>query len=304
MPSRTERAKASKPRLSLEREAELSDLAAAVVETHCRDGRIDPEKVIKAKDIPLYYDNYADAFDGLIEYVDGRFHIHCNLDRENLPGTPRARFTLSHELGHYFIDEHRNNLASGKVYPHPSFSDKCVGDLLVEREADFFASRLLMPDARFKQAARKCPGRLNSIESVAGQFEVSLTCAAIRFVTAEVFPAVLIKWSHEGYSWKWCSKQFWELGYRKTVESKEALANDSATSKCLISKGEERSIIETGTTASSWFPSVHQRSIRNLILREEARALGRFGVLTLITLHNGQFPEEVVASRDYELGIR
>lgn len=294
--------KASRPRLSPEREAELSDLAAAVVETHCADGRIDPEKIVHAKEIPLDYDNYADAFDGMIEFANGRFYIHCNLDRENLPGTPRARFTLSHELGHYFIDEHRNNLASGRVRPHPSFSDKCVGDLLVEREADFFASRLLLPDARFQQATKNCRTGLAGIDSVAGKFEVSLTCASIRFVTAEVWPCVVIKWSSEGYAWKWCSKQFWSLGYRKTVESSAALPEDSATARCLQSNGTERSIIEMGTTASAWFPSVSARSIKNIVLREEAIALGRFGVLTVLTLHNGRFPAEVLASRESELG--
>ncbi len=302
MPPANESPKASKPKLSPERETELSDLAAAVVDAHCADGRIDPEKIIEAKEIPLYYDNYADAFDGMIECLDGRFYIHCNLDRENLPGTPRARFTLSHELGHYFIDEHRNNLASGRVRPHPSFSDKCVGDLFVEREADFFASRLLMPDERFQRAMRKCSAGLRSIEAVGGQFEVSLTCAAIRFVTAEVFPAVIVKWSSEGYAWKWCSKQFWALGYRKTVESSGTLPEDSATAKCLTSRGAQRGIVETGTTASSWFPTIAEGGVRNLILREEAMALGRFGVLTLLTLHNAKFPDEVVASRNYELG--
>ena len=140
------------------------------------------------------------------------------------------------------------------------------------------------------------------IDSVAGKFEVSLTCASIRFVTAEVWPCVIIKWSSEGYAWKWCSKQFWSLGYRKTVESIESLPEDSATARCLASKGTERQIVETGTTASSWFPAITARSVRNVILREEAIALGRFGVLTLLTLHNGRFPAEVVASRESELG--
>jgi hypothetical protein len=62
-------------------------------------------------------------------YLKGRFHIYCNLDRENLPSSPRARFTLSHELGHYFIDEHQNNLASGQVRPHPSAAENALCSL-------------------------------------------------------------------------------------------------------------------------------------------------------------------------------
>jgi Zn-dependent peptidase ImmA (M78 family) len=288
--------------LSPDRQTELSDLAAAVAEAHCPDCRIDPEKIIKAKEIPLFYDNYADSFDGMIECVNGRFYIHCNLDRDNIPGTPRARFTLSHELGHYFIDEHRNNLAAGKVPPHPSFSDKCVGDLTVEREADFFASHLLMPDKRFKSAAKNCPPGLPGIESIADQFEVSVTCAAIRFVTTEVFPAVVIKWSSEGYAWKWCSRQFWTMGYRKTIQSAESLPEDSATKRCLALRGKITGVVETATTAAWWFFGVPESGPKSVVIREEAMALGRFGVITLLTLHSGKFPDEVVANRNAELG--
>lgn len=298
----TENLRANNPGLSPDRQAELSDLAAGVIETHCPDCHIDPERIIKAKEIPLFYDNYGDSFDGMIECVNGRFYIHCNLDRENISGTPRARFTLSHELGHYFIDEHRNNLAAGKVPPHPSFSDRCVGDLTVEREADFFASRLLMPDERFLSATRRCPVGLSGIRSIAGQFEVSLTCAAIRFVTSEVFPAVLIKWSSEGYAWKWCSRQFWAMGYRKTIQAASSLPEDSATKKCLGAKGKSTNIVETAATATWWFPGVMERGSKNVIIREEAMALGRFGVITLLTLHSGKFPNEVVADRNAELG--
>jgi hypothetical protein len=70
----------------------------------------------------------------------------------------------------------------------------------------------------------------------------------------------------------------------------------------LETKGTERQFIETATTASAWFPAVPARGIRNVVLREEAIALGRFGVLTLLTLHNERFPAEVVANREFEFG--
>ena len=49
-------------------------------------------------------------------------------------------------------------------------------------------------------------------------------------------------------------------------------------------------------------PSVPEGGFRNVILREEAMALGRFGVISLPTLHSGKFPDEVVANRNAELG--
>jgi hypothetical protein len=291
-------------RLSHEREAELNDLATSVIEVHCPNGSIDPEKIIDAKDIPLFFDHYEDAFDGLIECVDGQFYIHCNLDRENFPKSARGRFTLAHELGHYFIDEHRNNLASGRVSPHPSFSDKSTDDLLVEREADFFASRLLMPDALFQRAIRKHGKTLKGIVGVAEDLNVSLSCAAIRFITSGIHPSVIIKWSADGYAWRWCSKHFWNLGYRTTIKSIDKLPDGSATSQCLNYKGLNAPVFEAGSTASAWFPWVHQGGSKNVILREEARSLGRYGTLTLLTLHADDFPAEVKISREYELGER
>lgn len=289
-------------RLSADREAELAELAEGVVEAHCANAAIDPEKIIQRKNITLFYDHYEDAFDGMLEYEDGRFFIHCNLDRENLPQSARARFTLAHELGHYFIDEHRNNLVSGQVPPHPSCSDRSAADLVVEREADFFASRLLLPESRFRTAAKRLQVGLDGIKTIAETFNVSLSCAAIRCVSHEVFPCVLIKWSKDGFCWKWCSRSFWEYGYRGTIQSFERLPAESATAICRSADVEPGKIYESATTAAFVFPSVKQRSFQNIVLREEAISLGRFGLLTVITLRQS-FPREVIAARAKDLGL-
>src|SRR5207247_1657430 len=102
------------------------------------------------------FGRYGDAFDGLLEHRSGRFHVYANLDRVEREDSPRARFTLAHELGHYFIDEHRNALAAGLALSHPSFCD-FESDLPVEKEADHFASNLLMPAKGFRKLAARAP---------------------------------------------------------------------------------------------------------------------------------------------------
>jgi hypothetical protein len=92
------------------------------------------------------------------------------------------------------------------------------------------------------------------------------------------------------------------MGYRKIIDSPKALPEDSATKKCLTGKSKLTGIVETAATAALWFPGVHERSLNNIILREEAMGLGRFGVITLLTLHSGKFPEAVVAGRNAQLG--
>lgn len=293
----------TRKRLSPERQADIADLAESVVETNCSSGRIDPAAIIQAKGIALIYDHYENAFDGMLEYDSGEFFIHCNLDRENTPGSPRARFTLAHELGHYFIDEHRNNLVSGEVRPHPSLSDTATSDLLVEREADFFASRLLVPDSRFVFCAKRVGNGLTGIVRIAAEFEVSITCAAVRYVSSGLFPCVVLKWADSDLSWKWCSREFWNLGFRKTIETAIRLPPGSATLDCIGEADSMTSSIRSNAaTAAYWFPHATMGSAWNIVLQEEAMSLGRFGTITVLTPHRGSFPRELLAARAHELG--
>src|SRR5439155_25692637 len=131
--------------LSNERCSEIAELAEIVSLEHCPKGRIDPESIARAVGLTISYGTYRDCFDGLLEHLSGRFHIYCNLDRIESPNSGRAHFTIAHELGHYFIDEHRNALAAGVVPSHPSFCEH-ESEFLVEKEADHFASNLLLPE--------------------------------------------------------------------------------------------------------------------------------------------------------------
>ena len=298
----SESASNTRTRLTLERQTELAELADGVIEGHCGTGTIDPDAIIRRKGIHLFYDHYEDAFDGMLEYEKGAFFIHCNLDRDNAPGSSRARFTLAHELGHYFIDEHRNNLISGQVGPHPSCTDRATAGLIVEREADFFASRLLMPDGRFQAATRRLVVGLEGVKTVSRHFDVSLTCAAVRCVASEVFPHVIIKWSQNDFCWKWCSRSFWDYGYRKTIQSMERLPSDCATVRLRNGGLPAGEVVEGTLTASYVFPGIAQCSFQNIILREEAISLGKYGAMTLLSLRS-PFPKEIIALRSRELGI-
>src|SRR3712207_1573152 len=123
--------------ISPDRALDIAELAEEVADTHCPGSRVDPVKIIEANGITFSFGRYANAFDGLLEYQDGRFHIYSNLDRvEDRDGT-RARFTLGHELGHFYINEHRNALKKGLAPSHPSFCEY-TSTHLVEREADHF----------------------------------------------------------------------------------------------------------------------------------------------------------------------
>ena len=141
----------AKAQLANERRDFIAELAEAVAEEHCPSGHVQPEAIIEANDITMSFGAYGNTFDGMLECEQGRFHIYYNEDRLERADSGRARFTLGHELGHFYVDEHRNGLLGG-ASPHGSVCDFNPSTLL-EMEADTFASNLLLPRTRFRSAA-------------------------------------------------------------------------------------------------------------------------------------------------------
>jgi hypothetical protein len=90
------------------------------------------------------------------------------------------RFTVAHELGHYFLSGHPEKLFPRGDGLHESKSGFISGDPL-ERQADCFASALLMPDILFRKAVDGAGTGFSAIEKLAKQCKTSITSTAIRF---------------------------------------------------------------------------------------------------------------------------
>jgi Zn-dependent peptidase ImmA (M78 family) len=271
-----------------ERELDIAELAEEVADTHCPGSPVDPVRIIEANGITLSFGRYADAFDGLLEYQDGRLHIYSNLDRVERPDLPRARFTLGHELGHYYINEHRNALKKGYAISHPSFCDY-TSELLVEREADHFASNLLMPQARFLKAALRLPRGLNGVLDLAKTFGTSVTSTAIRYAKVEVEPCAVIKWEGERLAWLSLSAKTQKAGFRRPVVSPRKLPPRSPTARALAGEATPVGYFSAGARASSWFPRSGANGVGSVPMVEQAISLGRFGVLTFLYPESGSY---------------
>lgn len=268
------------------RMSEIAELAEAVAAEHWTGTRTEPEAIIAAKGITLSFGMYGDAFDGLLEHKAGRFHVYANLQRLKARDSGRARFTLAHELGHFFIDDHRRALASGRTPSHPSLTDYQSRNP-VEQEADFFASHLLMPSGPFSRAAKKHQLGLDAVLALREQFGTSITSTAIRFTQLDLGPCTLVKWNTDGFAWKWFSPSTFTAGYRATVKARESVARDSATGKAMAGEvAPAKGFFQCGTSASAWYPGVLRGTSKDVLFIEQAMSLGEFGVLTLL------FPEE------------
>lgn len=276
------KSKPANPYLTPAREAEIGELAEFIAEDRFPQKRVEPDQIAQSVGIGVIPGHYDDQFDGMLEHDAGRFFIYCNLDRVESLSTPRSRFTLAHELGHYYIPEHHNALKSGNVPMHPSHCDHESRNP-IELEADHFASCLLMPGQRFCKRAKRLTEGLEGIRHLADEFGTSLTSSAIRYAKLDLIKCVIIKWDSDSYGWKWLSPTAYAEGWRKTIEEPAKLVPESATEKIVSGAVSGNDIVSTGTTAAHWFPFISIGSPRDCLLKEEAISLGRFGALTVLS---------------------
>lgn len=154
----------------------------------------------------------GDLYDGKLKFhkQKKRFLLFFNTkyDREDGRHHPRTRFSIGHELGHYFIEEHRLHLQNGGK-PHPSRGEFLNGER-VEREADAFASSLLLPTHLAEPRLNCCELNLDTIEKVATDFGASQLCTAIRGVRLTDEPCAVAGLREGRIAWMFPSKRLIE----------------------------------------------------------------------------------------------
>lgn len=177
--------------------------------------------IAESEDIKVFYDDYGKStFDGLTWFEpstdDFYIHLNTNLFKRNFPKTTKGRFTLAHELGHYFIPYHRKGLMNGSLKPHGSIS-YLVNQAAwkIEREADAFASMLLMPYESVRAFIKRKPFSFELIEELALTYNVSKSAAALRYVDIGDTP-IMVVYAVNGKI-RWTSHRddfpFWRLKY-------------------------------------------------------------------------------------------
>ena len=101
------------------------------------------------------------------------------------------RFSVAHEIGHYLLEGHFEQLFPNGSGIHSSRAGFLSTDPY-EQEADHFASGLLMPDALFRAALRRGGEGLEAIETLHEKCLTSITATAIRYVRKTTVPAAVI----------------------------------------------------------------------------------------------------------------
>jgi Zn-dependent peptidase ImmA (M78 family) len=173
------------------RKKELSKMADFVSSQFSDRNTTQLINIVEFESINLYVDHYEDSFDGMLVFDEGDFHIHLNIDRKNNINSTRGRFSLSHELAHYYINEHRIGLQNGLLEPHGSITDLNKHDP-IELEADYFAGCLLMPYNKIYYFDQVKKFSLDKIKAISESFKVSLLAATIRYCQTCVHELMIV----------------------------------------------------------------------------------------------------------------
>jgi len=112
----------------------------------------------------------GDTEESLIVRGKGDFTIYLPA----LTSWRRDRFTIAHELGHYFLHYRFFKIDEQEM---PKRRYKRYGRSIAETEANYFAAALLMPKPRFFAEYEESSGDLYQ---VADAFEVSSAAAGVR----------------------------------------------------------------------------------------------------------------------------
>ncbi|AYL96536.1 ImmA/IrrE family metallo-endopeptidase [Mucilaginibacter celer] len=267
--------------MDTERFEEIAELAEAIADEHFVNGRTDLQGILDEKNIRVIKGNYEDYFLGNLVHHSRKFYLYLNMDQLSETHQPRVRFTIAHELGHFFIDEHRNVLKKGTSL---SFNTN-HNNLVIEKEANHFASFLLMPPSKFKAAAAKLQYGIEAVLSLSQRFESSIDSTVIQYLKLNCCPGLMIRWNEDQSVKSWlCSSSLCELTGIKARPYIKTISNYFGELKDQFVIDGIFSIQERAVNLSTWLPSIKCQSPEDFVAIEQTIKLGKHGGLTLLTL--------------------
>ncbi len=145
------------------------------------------EEIVRMRGIKIMPYPLGDDVSGLLAIQDGQATIGYN---KNEPMV-RRRFTIAHELGHFELHRDQSNLFVDKEFIYRSEnSGNTPANQIMEKEANAFASAILMPSDQLRKTIQRMELDFSdgeSIKELARMFEVSTTAMSIRIAGLGLF---------------------------------------------------------------------------------------------------------------------
>ena len=143
----------------------------------------------------------GDAFEGMLAR-DPDDHAVWGIAYNGKARGERQHFTIAHELGHFIL--HRSQKQSFNC-DSQSVHTGIDGLRHIEREADEFASNLLMPGDLLREWISNQRIDLHVLSAIAKRFQVSFEALCIRFIKFTKQRAILVYWDNGFVKYEWRS---------------------------------------------------------------------------------------------------
>ncbi len=122
----------------------------------------------------------------------------------NISHGGKRNFIIAHEIAHFLLHQH--------LMAFFSDSDKTLSEWHQkgphEREANIFATELLMPSELFTQKVTGKKLSISLIQDVSKFFNVSLLATFLRYIACGKFPVMVIYMENKAVKWKQASTDF------------------------------------------------------------------------------------------------
>lgn len=248
---------------------------------------IEPQKIAEYLDIAVHAKpETASGASGWLVRQGNDFAI---VYATHIPSVGFQNFSIAHELGHYWLEGHPEHVfRSGNE--HASRSSFSSTDP-IEREADYFASCLMMPKSMCKDLIRKNSDGMAAVKSLATACNSSMVAAALRYAEIGHLAAGVLQCQKGRVEFCAIHPLQAHVGWARPLAQNMKVPLDSATwrlaqdADAVLSGGEDSDSGE----ASDWFSAAKG----GVHLIEEVIGLGRFGrTLTLLTLEEADDDED------------
>lgn len=143
------------------------------------------EEIVWNEKINIVEHEFNDEASGILVINDE--NITIGVDKNS--GNERKRFTIAHELGHYVLHNERSNMFVDKVFFRKKSDGYTSKEEKIEREANYFAANILMPEKLIFQAVSNLTCDLYEDETVsklAKDFNVSSSAMLYRLINLGV----------------------------------------------------------------------------------------------------------------------
>lgn len=261
--------------------------ADAIIERLGLKAPVDPLAIVRSE-APFLRAGGADfgnRYDGMLEYhrSKNRFLLFYNTKYEvNAPPGrmhARTRFTIGHELGHYFLDHHRAYLMR-RASPHHSRGE-FLANVVVEKEADSFASSIIMPTRLARPLVNQAELTVDRIDKIAEHFHTSLVSATFRCVSLSDFPCAVAGIRDGEVAWLFPSEPLIKAGIYPNKGFLPFNAREPWTDfQCGFGN-----VSENEGSVRDWFETYEKHGLAGIHVTEEYVPVTRMGMLlALLTM--------------------